>query len=520
MRTLMASRGGGGETLVLALAALLAAALVAVWAAEVAPAEAQSGAGETTVTGRIVARLGSDGRIEFAFQPTNGERILPTGRFFPAAQTATRWLPSTPVVLNGIDIGRIEARRLADRRTEFTFVPRDGERISPPQRYFRDRESSYALERVDKWLRSSPISFSVERPSVAQMEAAILAELFGGEPAQANYNDWGCPNTVGQPNIECSPLVWSERELQDKKAGPNSGGYIGGHAGWDAQTLSVAGRVATDVNARFYAVSPGVIKRFGSPTVNLIAVWHRQSNTTTIYMHARSLNPNLSVGDPVDVGTWLGIQGDRGSPGAEHVHIEVRAGEWTTGAGGADPSLPGPTCNPVDFLWRSIQRLSTARHACGSTEKPDRPDDDDTDNESPPPVADGQQMYRPGTGEVYVAKILENQRYKRLFLTGEIRDSYGHLKGREPATVSQADFDSFATSCIVRFGNDYYFLDVREGADRANKFRISDGRRGLSAAGVADAAIFQVHGAEINNRAFDGRGTITAAQATRRPCGN
>ena len=492
---------------------------MAVWAAEVAPAEAQSGSGETTVTGRIVARLGSDGRIEFAFQPTNGERILPTGRFFPAAQAATRWLPSTPVVLNGIDIGRIEARRHADRRTEFTFVPRGGERISPPQRYFRDRESSWALERVGKWLRSSPISFSVERPPVAQMEAAILAVLFGGEPAQANYNDWGCPNTVGQPGIDCSRSVWSERELREKKAAePIPSGYIGGHSGWDAQTLSVAGR-ATD-NERFYAVSPGVIKRFGSPTVNLIAVWHRQSNTTTIYMHARSLNPNLSVDDPVEVGTWLGIQGDRGSPGAEHVHIEVRAGEWTTGAGGADPSLSGPACNPVDFLWRSVQRLSTIGHACGGATGGSSQPGGTGSGTTTTTVTNGQQMYRPGTGEVYVAKIVGNQRYKRLFLTGEIRDSYGHLKGKEPARPSQAEFDSFATSCIVRFDNDYYFLDVREGADRADKFHISDGRQGLSAVGVAEAAIFEVHAPEINNAAFASGSAITAAQAARTPCGN
>lgn len=129
-------------------------------------------------------------------------------------------------------------------------------------------------------------------------------------------------------------------------------------------------------------------------------------------------------------------------------------------------------------------------------------------------------MYRPDTGEVYVAKIIGNQRYKRLFLTGEIRDSYGHLKGKEPARPSQAEFDSFTTSCIVWFDNDYYFLDVREGADRADKFRISDGRRGLSAAGVADAAIFEVHAPEINNSAFNDRGAITAAQAARRSCGN
>ena len=442
----------------------------------------------------------ADGRVEFGWQPTTGARVLPSQRRFPADITHNRWLHSGPVEVGATAIGQINARRLNSGRIEFAFTPTDGERIFPEARYFPVNPGH------GRWLRSTEITFSVEQPTVAEMEEAILAVLFGGEPAQANYNDWGCPNTVGQPGIECSPAVWSERELREKKAAePNSGGYMGGHAGWDAQTLSVV-REKT-ANERFYAVSPGVIKRFGSPTVNLIAVWHRESNTTTIYLHARSLNPDLSSNDPVEVGTWLGIQGDRGSPGNEHVHIEVRAGEQTTGAGGADPSLSGPTCNPVDFLWRSIQGLTTIGHACGSVR-------------TTTTVANGQQMYRPGTSEVYVAKIVGNQRYKRLFLTGEIRDSYGHLRGREPATVLPEEFNSFMTSCIVRFGSDYYFLDVREGADRAGKFRISDGQRGLSAVGVAEAAIFDVHAPEINNVAFDSRSAITAAQAARMSCGN
>ena len=508
-----------GRVKLLTLAAFLAAVLLVVWAAEVMPAEAQSGDGET-ISGRIVARRLDDGRTEFRWLPANSRTpVPPHARYFPPDARVNHWLFSSPIEVDDVEIGRIAARLLEDDRIEFAFVPTGGEQIPPTKRYFP------ADPGHDGWLYSSEITFSiavpdghvddggpvVRQPTVAEMEEAILAVLFGGEPAQANYNDWGCPNTVGQPGIECSRSVWSERELREKKAAePIPGGYIGGHSGWDAQTLSVAGRATAD--ERFYAVSPGVIKRFGSPTVNLIAVWHRQSKTTTIYMHARSLNPNLSINDPVEVGTWLGIQGDRGSAGAEHVHIEVRAGEWTTGARGADPSLSGPACNPVDFLWRSVQRLSTVGHACG----------DATRGSDPPNsvVKDGQQMYRPDTGEVYVAKIIGNQRYKRLFLTGEIRDSYGHLKGKEPARPSQAEFDSFTTSCIVWFDNDYYFLDVREGADRADKFRISDGRRGLSAAGVADAAIFEVHAPEINNSAFNDRGAITAAQAARRSCGN
>ena len=47
--------------------------------------------------GRINARLLANGRIEFAFTPTDGERILPSSRFFPTGATIDRWLRSTPI---------------------------------------------------------------------------------------------------------------------------------------------------------------------------------------------------------------------------------------------------------------------------------------------------------------------------------------------------------------------------------------------------------------------------------------
>ena len=118
-----------------------------------------------------------------------------------------------------------------------------------------------------------------------------------------------------------------------------------------------------------------------------------------------------------------------------------------------------------------------------------------------------------------MVKIIGDGRYKRLFLSAEIRDTYGHLIGVEPTSVSQREFDSFITSCLVKFGNDYYFLDVREGEDRAMKHLIADGRQGLDAAGVSAAAIFEVHGKEINNPAFEPGGDISASEATRKTYG-
>ena len=143
--------GGGGKTLLLPLALLplAAAALAAIITANFTTAQAQSD-GEST--GRIVARLLADGRVEFGWQPSDGSRILPRQRYFPADATVDRWLRSSPVEVAGAELGRINARLLDDGRIEFAFTPTDGERIAPPARYFP------ADARVGRWLRSAEIT--------------------------------------------------------------------------------------------------------------------------------------------------------------------------------------------------------------------------------------------------------------------------------------------------------------------------------------------------------------------------
>ena len=103
--------------------------------------------------GRIVARRLVDGRTEFGWLPTGATaRVLPSARYFPASgATVGRWLRSSPVEVNGAEIGRINARLLDDGRIEFAFTPTGGERILPPSRYFPVSAA------VDRWLRSTEI---------------------------------------------------------------------------------------------------------------------------------------------------------------------------------------------------------------------------------------------------------------------------------------------------------------------------------------------------------------------------
>ena len=103
------------------------------------------------VLGRIVARRLVDGRTEFGFQTASGERVLPRSRYFPISARVGRWLNSSPVEIDGVAIGRINARLLADDRIEFAFTATNGERILPSSRYFP------AGAALDRWLRSSEI---------------------------------------------------------------------------------------------------------------------------------------------------------------------------------------------------------------------------------------------------------------------------------------------------------------------------------------------------------------------------
>lgn len=107
------------------------------------------------VQGRIVARLLTDGRIEFGFQPEGAGRILPGARHF-TARSVGRWLTSGEIVHDSQTIGRISARRLDDGQVEFSFTPAGGERILPRSRLFPTNAS------VERWLRSSVIEFTPE----------------------------------------------------------------------------------------------------------------------------------------------------------------------------------------------------------------------------------------------------------------------------------------------------------------------------------------------------------------------
>ena len=164
------------------LAAL--AAIAAIIAADfTAPASAQSddlmldspGEEQQQPSGRIVARRLRDGRTELGWQQrTNGvwgERILPRARYmtstFPRAEFGS-WSHTSPVEVEGVEIGRIEARKRRDRGIELAFTPTNGERFLPSSNYF-PADSTPA----DGWRPTSAIPID-PTPFIAARFAPVL----------------------------------------------------------------------------------------------------------------------------------------------------------------------------------------------------------------------------------------------------------------------------------------------------------------------------------------------------------
>ncbi len=63
---------------------------------------------------------------------------------------------------------------------------------------------------------------------------------------------------------------------------------------------------------------------------NYVAIWSPEADRTFVYFHMRAPTP-LAVGDAVEGGERVGAVGCTGSCWGDHLHLEMRAGEGTTG---------------------------------------------------------------------------------------------------------------------------------------------------------------------------------------------
>ena len=100
--------------------------------------------------------------------------------------------------VGGAEIGRINARRLSDGRIEFAFTPTDGERIAPSARYFP------ANARVNRWLRSTEITISAA-PAAGFVAISAGGNHNCGLRKSGAIECWG-DNSVGQTDAPPGPF--------------------------------------------------------------------------------------------------------------------------------------------------------------------------------------------------------------------------------------------------------------------------------------------------------------------------
>jgi murein DD-endopeptidase MepM/ murein hydrolase activator NlpD len=103
------------------------------------------------------------------------------------------------------------------------------------------------------------------------------------------------------------------------------GAYRGGHMHEGQDVFARAG-------TPLVAVRDGRVVETGDDggRGNYIAIWSRDARSTFVYLHM--LRPaHLHAGDRVRMGQRVGAVGCTGSCWGDHLHLEMRAGEGTTG---------------------------------------------------------------------------------------------------------------------------------------------------------------------------------------------
>lgn len=135
-------------------------------------------------------------------------------------------------------------------------------------------------------------------------------------------------------------------------------GYRGGHSGWDIQTKSVA--LEETANETFCSLTSGEVIAT-SEANGMIAVYDAAKKKTVVYLHARKIFVDTATKKDVEVGTPLGIQGNRtpriapsDTTTAEHVHVEVQNGRSELPSCGAGELVDRPGIDPIEYLYRSV----------------------------------------------------------------------------------------------------------------------------------------------------------------------
>lgn len=141
----------------------------------------------------------------------------------------------------------------------------------------------------------------------------------GGGSGSGGGNSGGGTNSIAGRFCPVKNFTWGQG-----LGAPRPGGRL--HAGVD-----MMGKRGEPI----YAVDSGTVTRSGYQSNGALILDITGSKGMWFYGHFDSIK--FSVGDRVQAGQVIGYMGDTGSPGAVHLHIELRPYGWS---GGASDPLP------------------------------------------------------------------------------------------------------------------------------------------------------------------------------------
>ena len=132
-------------------------------------------------------------------------------------------------------------------------------------------------------------------------------------------------------------------------------GYEGGHSGYDV--------AHEDDDAPFYSLTDGEVINVKHPNPNnikvlsYISIYNATHNKTVFYLHPSDID--IGIGQRVEVGDYLGKQGNTGNSTNPHVHLEVRKGWSKLPSCGiaAAKRTDRPNEDPIPFLYEEARNF-------------------------------------------------------------------------------------------------------------------------------------------------------------------
>ena len=129
-------------------------------------------------------------------------------------------------------------------------------------------------------------------------------------------------------------------------------GYEGGHSGYDV--------AHEDDDAPFYSLTDGEVINVKHPTndirdLSYISIYNATYKKTVFYLHPSDID--IRIGRRVEVGEYLGKQGNTGNSTNPHVHLEVRKGRSKLPSCGiaAAERTDRPNEDPIPFLYDQVK---------------------------------------------------------------------------------------------------------------------------------------------------------------------